>query len=275
MAIDPGRYSFLDVDVRDGIAYIQMNRPERMNACEAHEHDEFPAILRDIARDDAVEVAVLHGAGRAFSVGATYEWMEELTVNRPLLLELQDQVRELVRAHIDNVKPIVSAVNGFATGSGLMFALLSDYILVEEHVRLADGHIQAALAAGDGGTLIWPLTVGITRAKRYLMTGDWIDAVEAERIGLVTEVVPTGESLARATEVAERFQKMPQLAVRSTKHAINQWLSLGASTSFELSAALEMQTFDTGGEEVRAAVQGLRERQQANKQRRLAAEDSA
>jgi len=272
MAIDAAQYSFLKVEVRDRILFIEMNRPERMNACEAHEHDEFPRILRDIANDDTVDVAVLHGAGRAFSVGATYDWMKDLTVNRPLLLELQTQVRELVRAHIDNVKPVVAAVNGFATGSGLMFALLSDYIVVEEHARLADGHIQAALAAGDGGTLIWPLAVGITRAKRYLMTGDWIDATEAERIGLVTELVPTGESLSRATEVAERFQAMPQLAVRSTKHAINQWLSLGASTSFELSAALEMQTFDTGGAEVRAAVDALRQRQQENKRNRAGAQ---
>ena len=268
MTIDPTSYSFLNVELRDGILFIEMNRPERMNACDGHEHEEFPRILRELANDPAVVVAVLHGAGRAFSVGATYEWMEDLTRDRGMLLELQGQVRELVHAHIDNDKPIVAAVNGFATGSGLMFALLSDYILVEEHARIADGHIQAGLAAGDGGTMIWPLTVGITRAKRYLMTGDWIDAVEAERIGLVTEIVPTGTSLERATVVAERFRAMPQLAVRSTKRSINQWLSLGASTSFELSAALEMQTFDTGGEEVRAAVAALRAQVAAKKQRR-------
>ncbi len=267
MKIEPASYSFLNVEVREGIVYIEMNRPERMNACDAHEHEEFPRILREIAGDPDVLVAVLHGAGRAFSVGATYEWMEDLTRDRALMLELQGQVRELVHAHIQNDKPVVAAVNGFATGSGLMFALLSDYIIVEEHARIADGHVQAALAAGDGGTMIWPLTVGITRAKRYLMTGDWIDAVEAERIGLVTEIVPTGDSLARATAVAERFRAMPQLAVRSTKRSINQWLSLGASTSFELSAALEMQTFDTGGEEVRAAVAALRAQVAAKKQR--------
>jgi enoyl-CoA hydratase len=271
MALDPSTYHFMTVDIRDGIAYIEMNRPERMNACDAEDHEEFPRVLREIAADRSIEVAVLHGAGRAFSVGATYEWMVELTQNRPMLLELQDQVRELVRAHIDNDKPIVAAINGFATGSGLMFALLSDWIVMEEHARIADGHVQAALAAGDGGTMIWPLAVGITRAKRYLMTGDWIDAQEAERIGLVTELVPTGMSLARATEVAERFKAMPQQAVRSTKRSINQWLSLGSSTSFELSAALEMQSFDTMGEDVRAAVAFLREQQQRNKRQRLEA----
>ena len=84
--IEPASYSFLNVEVRDRIVFIEMNRPERMNACDAEEHEEFPRILRDIAGDPDVLVAVLHGAGRAFSVGATYEWMEDLTRDRELLL---------------------------------------------------------------------------------------------------------------------------------------------------------------------------------------------
>jgi enoyl-CoA hydratase len=263
-----GPYDFLQVEADNGIAVITMNAPERMNACDASGHGEFPRVLRDIASDSAIQVAVITGAGRAFSVGATFEWMEDLTTDAEALLELQKQVRELVRAHIDNDKPVVAAVNGFATGSGLMFALLADYIIAEEHVRISDGHIRSALAAGDGGTLIWPLAVGITRAKRYLMTGDWLSAIEAERIGLVTEVVPSGGSLPRALEVAARFREMPQLAVRSTKRAINQWLELGWSTSFELSVALEMQTFGLGGDEVRAAVGRLRAERAAAKQQR-------
>ncbi|MHB1536901.1 MAG: enoyl-CoA hydratase-related protein [Solirubrobacteraceae bacterium] len=258
MALDPSRYSFFDVQVRDGIAFVTINRPERANACDAADHGEFAAVLRDIAADGEVLVAVLHGAGRVFSVGATYDWMDELTREGEMLVELQSQVRELVRAHIDLDKPVVAAINGVATGSGLMFALLSDYVIMEEQAKLADGHVRAALAAGDGGVLIWPLAAGITRAKRYLLTGDWIDAGEAERIGLVTEIVPTGTSLQRATDVAERFRVMPQMAVRATKRAINQWLSVGMATSFDYSAALEMQTFSLGGEEVRAAVEMLR-----------------
>jgi enoyl-CoA hydratase len=259
MTIDASKYSFLDVEVRDGIAYVRINRPERANACDEPDHGEFGAILRDIAADPEVSVAVLHGAGNHFSVGATYDWMTELTQNPDMLIELQAQARELVRAHIDLDKPVVSAVKGVATGSGLMFALLSDYVIVEEGSRLADGHIRAALAAGDGGVLIWPLSAGLTRAKRYLMTGDWIDAQEAERIGLVTEVVTAGTSLERATTVAARFRAMPPMAVRATKRALNQWLSVGAATSFDYSLASEIHTFSLGGTDVREAVRCLRE----------------
>jgi enoyl-CoA hydratase len=264
MPIDPSAYSFLRVSVEDGIATIMMDRGSRMNACDEDGHREFGRILRDIAADPDVRVGMLVGDGPAFSVGATYEYMQALTEDRALLDDLQEQVRELVRAHIDNDKPMVAAVHGVATGSGLMFALLSDWIVVEEHVRLADGHIRAGLAAGDGGVLIWPLTVGLTRAKRYLMTGDWIDAAEAERIGLVTEVVPTGTSRARAEEVARRFAAMPAPAVRSTKRALNQWLSAGMQNGFDYSVALEVQSFSRDAGDVREAVGRIRDKNPAD-----------
>lgn len=263
-------YTFLKTEVRDSIAFVTIDNPEKMNACSHEDHGEFATILRDVAADDEVSAVVLSGAGRAFSVGATYDYMKQLTTDAEALDELQTQVRELVRSHIDLEKPVVAAINGVATGSGLMLALLSDYVIVEENVKMADGHIKAALAAGDGGVLIWPMAVGIVRAKRYLMTGDWIDAVEAERIGLVTELVPVGESLARATEVATEFTKMPQQAVRFTKRAINQWLTFGSTIGFELSTALETQTFGMYGDQVRKAVDDLDEMAQATAARRRA-----
>jgi len=263
-------YTFLKTEVRDSIAFVTIDNPEKMNACSHEDHAEFATILRDVAADDEVKAVVLTGAGRAFSVGATYDYMKQLTEDQQALSELQTQVRELVRSHIDLEKPVVAAINGVATGSGLMLALLSDYSIVEENVKMADGHIKAALAAGDGGVLIWPMAVGITRAKRYLMTGDWIEAAEAERIGLVTELVPKGTALERATKVAEDFAAMPEQAVRFTKRAINQWLSFGASVGFELSASLEMQTFGFHGDQVRKAVDDLDAMAQETARRRAA-----
>lgn len=268
-------YTFLKTEVRDGIAYVTISNPEKMNACSHEDHGEFATILRDVAADDEVKAVLLTGAGRAFSVGATYDYMKQLTTDQAALEELQTQVRELVHSHIDNEKPVVAAINGVATGSGLMLALLSDYVIIEENVKMADGHIKAAIAAGDGGVLIWPLAVGFTRAKRYLMTGDWIDAAEAERIGLVTELVPVGTALERATEVAKDFAAMPEQAVRFTKRALNQWLSFGSSIGFELSTALEVQTFGMHGDQVRKAVDDLDEMARAKAAARKKAADGA
>lgn len=255
--MDYASYSYISVTKREGIAFLQFNRPERLNAVDHDDHIEFGRILRDLAADDEVRVAVVSGAGKAFSLGATYEYLDQLLEDPQLVLELQDHAREMVRAHVELEKPIIAAVNGFATGSGLMFALLSDIVIAERGALLADGHLRIALAAGDGGVLVWPLAVGLTRAKRYLLTGDWISAEEAERIGLVTEVVEPGDSLRRATEFAERFARAPQRALQYTKRALNQWLHAGANL-FDYSLALEVQTFTSTPEQVRAAVEKIR-----------------
>jgi Enoyl-CoA hydratase/isomerase len=130
--------------------------------------------------------------------------------------------------------------NAVAKGGGATFALLCDYIIVERSTVLSDGHIRAALTAGDGGTLIWPLAMGLTKAKRYLLTGDNISVEDAERFGLVTEVVEDGQSRARAMDVARRLADGPQVAIRNTKVALNQWLRLGQTTSQDYALALQM-----------------------------------
>lgn len=250
-------YQFIEVDVRVGIAYLVLNRPERLNACSLDDHAEFSRVLRELARDDAVRVAVVTGAGRAFSVGGDLDLLESLVDGPEEDAErLFDDARELVLAHVDLDKPIVAAVNGYAMGSGAAFALLCDYIVMERQATIADGHVRAALAAGDGGALIWPLTVGLTNAKRYLLTGDGVDAAEALRIGLVTEVVDEGQSLERATAVATRLAAGPQQAIRYTKRVLNQWLRNGVATAFDYSLALEMRTMKSA--EAADAIANLR-----------------
>ena len=150
MSIDPSEYSFLEIRVEEEIAFVTLNNPERANSCDEKGHSEFAAILRDIAADPAVKAGVVHGAGKAFSVGATFDWMEELTENPAMLVELQEQVRELVRAHIELSKPMVSAINGAAAGSGMMFAA---------SVRL--GHRR-----GTGTALRWSHQGGAGRRRR-------------------------------------------------------------------------------------------------------------
>jgi enoyl-CoA hydratase len=249
-------FDFLDVKVDDsGICTIRFDRPEKLNACTADGHDELPRVLRAIQQDRAVKVAVVTGNGRAFSVGGDLSLLEEAHRNRGAgLAELLAAGRELVLAHVDLTKPIIAAVNGDAMGAGAVFALLCDVIVVERSARISDGHLRAAIAAGDGGVLAWPLAVGLVKAKWYLMTGDWISAEEAERIGLVTEVVADGASLDRANGIARRFAAGPAQAISYTKIALNQWLRAGVPTAFDLSAALEVLSMvsDDAGEALRS-----------------------
>jgi enoyl-CoA hydratase len=257
-SIDMNDYKFLDVNVADHIATLRFNRPDKANAVDAVGHAELGRVLRDLATVDDVRVAVVTGAGSIFSVGGDFDLIEGLTTgDAATRMRSMAEARELVQAHLELDKPIIAAVNGFAAGAAAAFALLCDIVIAERHARIGDGHIRAALAAGDGGTIVWPLSVGMMKAKRYLLTGDFVTAEEAERIGLITDVVDDGQAYPTAMELARRLAAQPQAAVRFTKQALNQHLKLAAIQSFDYSLALEIMSAETG--ETAAAVRKLRE----------------
>src|SRR5262249_1676936 len=163
-------------------------------------------ILPRLARDERVNAIVLRGAGDAFCAGPTPEFIERLRANDPAFVaHLMRDVRAIVQGHVDLEKPVVTALNGPASGGALAFALLA-----ERHVALSDPHVPAGVAAGDGGVLIWPLALGLLRAKRFLYTGDPLGAEEAQALGLVTEVVERGASVERALHWARRLADAPR-----------------------------------------------------------------
>jgi enoyl-CoA hydratase len=237
--IKTNAYAHFNVEVRDRIAFISFNRPDKMNAVNQRISDDIPLVLKDFRASDDADVAVVTGEGRAFSIGGDLQLMQDMNDDPETHLpDLIATAGDLVRAHLDLDKPIIAAINGPAMGAGAAMALLCDIIIMERHATISDGHLMGALTAGDGGALIWPLAVGLTRAKKYLLTADWISAEEAERIGLVSEVVDTGDSLRRATEIAKRFAGAPQVPLRFTKRALNLWLWQNLPI-FEQSLALE------------------------------------
>lgn len=235
-------YQFVQTRLEDGVMYLTFNRPEVMNACSEQDHAELGRIIDQIARDDAVKVIVATGAGRAFSVGGDTDLIHAMVTDADTRERVERDARGMIHSLIALEKPLIVAMNGVAMGGGLAFALMGDFIIAEEGQKFTDGHMILSVAAGDGGALIWPLYSGLLRAKRYLLTGDFISTEEAERIGMVTEVVSAGESLNRATEIATRLAAMPQLPIRYTKRALNRWFELG-STAFDLSCAYEFLTF--------------------------------
>jgi enoyl-CoA hydratase len=245
--VDPTSYEFLSIDIgTDGVALVVLDRPEKLNACRASDHRELARVLREIATDDRISVAVFTGRGRAFSVGGDYTMVEETASVPGARLTIMDDARELVHAHLDLDKPVIAAVNGIASGAGAAFALLCDFVIADRSARLADAHVIAGLAAGDGGVIAWPLSAGLIRAKRYLLTGDFIPAEEAERIGLITEVVDDGNCVETSMALARRLAETSHVAVRYTKRALNQLMRDTGIRSFELSLALEMLAKDTG-----------------------------
>jgi enoyl-CoA hydratase len=156
---------------------------------------------------------------------------------------------------------VISAINGIAVGAGLAVALLADISIASEEARFTDGHIRLGVGAGDHSVIIWPLLCGMARAKRYLLTADFLDAKEAERIGLISMVVPHEQLMPTASEFARKLASGPQSAICWTKRALNQWLRM-MGPAFDYSLATEMLGFF--GSDVREGLHALREKRQPN-----------
>jgi enoyl-CoA hydratase len=241
------------------ILWMTMNRPDVLNAADARLHTELVEVWKTIDRDPTVRVGVITGAGRAFSAGGDLQMVEEAYRDYDEIIRILDEARDLVYNILHCSKPIISAINGAAVGAGLVVALLADISIAAESARLGDGHVRMGVAAGDHAVILWPLLCGMAKAKYLLMTSDFIDGKEAERIGLVSLCVADEDLLEKAMETAESLAKGPQQAIKFTKRALNQWL-LQAAPIFDHSLALEMLGFFS--EDMMAGVEGLRNKRE-------------
>ena len=240
-----------------GVLVITIDRPEVLNAANERLHRELSEVWAVVDADDETAVSVVTGAGRAFSAGGDLAMVERMTTDHAAVLEQWRDAGALVERMLASVKPIVAAINGVAVGAGLAVALLADVSIVAQSARLSDGHARLGVAAGDHAVILWPLLCGMAKAKYYLLTADFVDGPEAERIGLVTKCVADDRVLDEAMEVAARLAAGSRTATQWTKRALNRWLSQ-AAPAFGESLALEMLGFL--GPDAAEGVAAVRER---------------
>jgi enoyl-CoA hydratase len=229
---------------RDGdVLVVTIDRAgDDLNRVDADVHAELTALFPRLKAERVARAVVLRAEGRAFSAGGDWDWFPELQAPgalEALRLDGKQLVWDLLDVHV----PIVIALEGSAIGLAASIVLLCDVVVMAESATIADPHVRVGVAAGDGGTVAWPLALGPMLAKRYLLTGDAVTAAEALRRGLVTEVVPDGEADAAAMAWARRLAAGAPLAVQYTKHAVNESVKAALATSFDLATALEMVTF--------------------------------
>ncbi|HEV2450593.1 MAG TPA: enoyl-CoA hydratase/isomerase family protein [Streptosporangiaceae bacterium] len=254
--MDYGGYQHLLFERRDhGVLLITLNRPDSYNAADEVMHSELATVWTDVARDDQARVAVVTGAGKAFSAGGDLAMVERMAGNYDKVTRMLTEMSELVYNMINCEKPIVSAINGVAVGAGLVVALLADISICAEEARLGDGHVRLGAVAGDHAAIIWPLLCGMAKARYYLLTGEMLSGAEAERIGLVSRAVPGEQVLQEAFRVAGLLATGSQQAIRLSKRALNGWLR-AAGPIFDQSAAYEMLSFM--GDDLREGVTALR-----------------
>ncbi|HZC10214.1 MAG TPA: enoyl-CoA hydratase/isomerase family protein [Mycobacterium sp.] len=240
-------YEMLAIEVTDQVATVVLNRPEARNSFNADLIGELRTIWDDLADDHAVHAILLTGAGSYFSVGGDVKAMSERPggdVHRENERFDPAVARRLLMRLLEVDKPIVCAINGDAVGLAATIALFCDITVMSEQARIGDTHVsRVGLVAGDGGAAIWPLLVGISRAKEFLMRGTLLSGTDAAEIGLVNHVVPGLDVLSMAREIALELAHGPVWATRWTKLSVNQLLKERINAVFPASSALEEISF--------------------------------
>jgi enoyl-CoA hydratase len=226
----------------DGVLLITINRPERLNATNKRLHWELGQVWLDVDSDDQTRVAVITGAGKAFSAGGDLDMVIDHVKDFKQIAAISKEAADLVYNIVNCQKVVISAINGVAVGAGLAAALMADISVIAEDARLTDGHLRLGVGAGDHAAIVWPILCGMAKAKYYLLTAEFIDGKEAERIGLVSLCKPVEEVLPTALGVAEKLAAGPQHALRWTKRSLNHWIR-NAAPIFEASLAYEMLNF--------------------------------
>jgi len=252
-------FQFLTFEHRpNGVLLITINRPDVMNATNARLHWELTKIWAVVNDDERTKVAVITGAGdKAFSAGGDLEWVAGMVGKPGAVNNVLKEAADVVYNMLACDKVIVSAINGVAVGAGLAVAMLADISIMAEEARITDGHVKLGVAAGDHAAIVWPLLCGMAKAKYYLLTADFLDGKECERIGLVSLCCPRAELMERAFKVADKLAAGSQTAIRFTKKSLNNWMHV-ARPIFDNSLALEMLCFL--GDDAPQGVAAVREK---------------
>jgi enoyl-CoA hydratase/carnithine racemase len=239
------------------VTIVTMNNPEMRNAFVDPLHDAMREVWKHIADDPDCRVAILTGAGRAFSGGGNVPGFirdyDDFEHRRRSLRN----ARKLMDAMAEFHKPLIAAVNGPAVGLGCSVAVGCDIVLIAESAFIADTHVNIGLVAGDGGAVAWPLMMSLLKAKEYLFTGDRIPAALAVDLGLANRVVPDDQLMDEAKALALRLSEQPEQSLQETKRALN--LHLQAAIQLVAPFALSAEAESFGTDNVRETVDGFRD----------------
>jgi enoyl-CoA hydratase len=245
----------IQVEADGPIRIVRLNRPEQLNATNHVLHQGLAGLFPQLSEDAEARVAVLTGAGRAFSAGGDFSYIDELTKDSALRRQTLVHGRQIVTGMVGCRVPIVAAVNGPAVGLGCSLVALSDIAYMAESAHLADPHVLIGLVAADGGPVTWPLLTSLMLAKEYALTGDRIPARRAAEMGLVNHVVPDAEVLDAALACAGRIAALPQGAVEDTKRILNLHLERAVLATLDFALSAEDRSF--GSPELRANLDRL------------------
>ncbi|MBC8358296.1 MAG: enoyl-CoA hydratase/isomerase family protein [Candidatus Aminicenantes bacterium] len=230
-------YKTLIYEKKDNIGILTINRPDKLNAISNELTSELSKLLDDIEKDEGLRVLIITGKGdKAFVAGAD---IKELVDRDARQGRKVSQERQEIFSHIENLQiPVIAAVNGYALGGGLELALACSIRICSDKAQFGAPEVKLGIIPGDGGTQRLPRLIGLGRAMELILTGDFIDAQEAFRIGLVNKVFPLEELMEKVMELAQKIASRPPLAVRYAKEAVNRSQEGDTASGFALESYL-------------------------------------
>jgi enoyl-CoA hydratase len=232
-------YKSIRYEIEGQLARLTLNRPELLNAIDDEMHNDLLSVLLEIRGEPEIRAVLFGAEGKTFSAGGDLNEVASLQADIAKRTRMCETGLRIIHALLDIPVPIVVALHGDAMGLGASIVLGCDIIVAS--------------------CLFWPASVGMHRAKRYLLTGDLMPAEDAWKFGLVTDLVDTPEEcLPAARKIAERITGLPPIAVRGTKQSLNALLKSRARETFDLSMAYELQS--GGSEDILEAVKAFKEK---------------
>jgi enoyl-CoA hydratase/carnithine racemase len=222
-------------DVKDRVATLTLNRPDTMTAFTGPMIERWAWALTEAQRDADVNVVVVTGAGKAFCAGGDVARMGQ---GEPTPLDhknmLWEHIHRVPKALEQMDKPVIAMVNGVAVGAGMGMAVMCDVRIASDAARFSTGYVRVGLVPGDGDTYFLPRLVGTARALELLWTADFIEAAEAERLGIVNRVVPADRLAEETYALARKIAEGPQIPIRMIKRLVYQSLRLDLRTHLDL-----------------------------------------
>jgi 2-(1,2-epoxy-1,2-dihydrophenyl)acetyl-CoA isomerase len=238
----------VNLSVADGVAKIELNRPEALNAWNAQFGEDLLAAIRHAASDEAVRAVVLTGAGRAFSSGADLKdiSVETTPEGRPNVYKtLTERYHPIMRELREMPKPAIAAVNGPAVGIGCSLALCCDLILAAESAYFLLAFVNIGLVPDGGSSLFLPARIGMARASELSMLGERLPAPKALEWGLINRVVPDEQLADEANALATRMAAGPTRSYAGSKRQLNHWLYARMEEQLELEASIQQEMADS------------------------------
>jgi enoyl-CoA hydratase len=232
-------FECIRIETDAGVSVVTLNRPDRGNAVNDVLHSELSTVFTHLRADEPTRVVVLTGAGDEFCRGGDTN-PERAYQTQTGLTPIQE-ARAIVESILDLEKPLIAAVNGNAQGVGATLASLADVAFMADDAILGDAHVLRNLPPGNGPTALWPLLVGLNRAKQLLMEGEMVTAGRAAELGLIHAAVGRAEVLPAAMALAQRWASGDMFALRATTVAINATAKVILQSVFPLALALEEQ----------------------------------